>query len=79
MRRFWFVTNGRSGSTADTVAAQITDTLSATGHEMAGQTGFPDEALPSTDMLASVGEDGVVLLQMSNDRIQIFAQDVVAH
>ena len=61
MRRFWFVTNGRSGSTADTVAAQITDTLSAMGHEMAGQTGFPDEALPSTDMLASVGADGVVV------------------
>ncbi len=55
MRRYWFVTNARSGSTAETVAADIRDTLSAMGHDMAGRTGFPDDDLPSSDLLTRAG------------------------
>lgn len=61
MRRYWFVTNARSGSTAETVAAEIRDTLSAMGHDMAGRTGFPDDALPSPDLLARAGVEWMVV------------------
>lgn len=61
MRRYWFVTNARSGSTAETVAADIRDTLSAMGHDMAGRTGFPDDALPSPDALVHAGVAWIVV------------------
>lgn len=55
MRRYWFVTNARSGSTAEAVAADIRETLSAMGHAMAGRTTFPDDDLPSPDALVHAG------------------------
>uniref|UniRef100_UPI00289912E1 diacylglycerol/lipid kinase family protein n=1 Tax=Sphingomonas sp. TaxID=28214 RepID=UPI00289912E1 len=61
MRRYWFVTNARSGSTAETVAADIRDTLSAMGHDVAGRTGLPNDDLPSPDALARAGVEWMVV------------------
>lgn len=61
MRKLWFITNPHSGSATKAKCDAIEAVFAEHDLMLAGRTGFPDQALPTSEQLDAAGTDTVVL------------------